>query len=79
MVIENVDEFWKFREIVGPNSENIVQESEIKGGLKRAFDQGFSFPLAHVEIGVGRGKSLTHGCPVHQETELVIEEEVIVV
>lgn len=62
-----------------PNAKNVVQVAEVEGGLQGAFFKGFLLPLAHVKVGVGRGKSLTHGCPIDLQIKLVIEEEVIVI
>lgn len=64
MVIENVNEFWKFRGVVGPNTKNVIQESDVEGRLEGAFCQGFSLPLAHIEVGVGGSKSLPMAVPL---------------
>ena len=60
-----------------PDPENVIKKTEIEEGFEWAFIEGFTLPLAHVQVCVGGCESLTHGCPVDLEIELVIEEKII--
>ena len=62
---------------VGPEDEDIIQETKVEGGGMLDLSMGRGFPVGHKNVSVLRGIGVSHGCAFYLQIRLTVKVKCI--
>ena len=77
MGVEDMEILVKCFPAVGPEDEDVIQETEVEGGGVLDFSVGRGFPVGHKNVGILRGVGVSHGCAFYLQIRLTVKVKCI--